>query len=404
MDLALNPYAPGAGTQPPELTGRDHVMESVRVTLQRIKERRSDRSRLLIGLRGVGKTVLLNRISEAAQEWGYHSVMLEAPEEKALAELLAPALRRILLQLDLVAGAKDKLRSAIGALRSFASVFQVSIGDIGVGITAPPGIADSGNLSSDITDLLVVLAEAAAERSTAVALIIDELQYVREAELGALIAALHRVAQLNLPLVLFGAGLPQLAAITGQAKSYAERLFVFEEIGPLGGNDARAALAEPASRSGVLFSDAALDEIVKATEGYPYFLQEWGKHAWIHADQSPIEIDDAKAAAPAAIAALDKSFFKVRLERLTPGEKDYLRAMAEMGPGPHRSGDIAAILRRPVEQVAPIRAKVIAKGMAYAPAHGDTAFTVPMFDDFMRRAIPEFVVKAPRQRRKKADD
>jgi hypothetical protein len=403
MDLAQNPFAPGAGTQPPELSGRDVVLAGVQITLQRIKERRSDRSRLLIGLRGVGKTVLLNRIAEATKEWGYHSVMLEAPEDKPLAELLVPALRRVLLQLDLVAGSKDKLRSALGALRAFASAFRVTIGDVGVGIVAPPGVADSGNLSADVTDLLVLLAEAAAEKHTAVALLIDELQYVRESELGALIAALHRVAQLNLPLLLFGAGLPQLAGLTGQAKSYAERLFVFEHIGPLGDADARVALEEPAERAGVAFSREALDEIVRATEGYPYFLQEWGKHAWIHAVRSPIDLEDAKAAAPAAIADLDRSFFKVRLERLTPGERDYLRAMAELGPGSHRSGDVAGVLRRPVEQVAPVRAKVIAKGMAYAPAHGDTAFTVPMFDDFMRRAIPHFTPRPPRAKRTKLD-
>ncbi len=396
MDPARNPFAPGAGTQPPELTGRDQVLADVRVTLQRIRERRSDRSKLLVGLRGVGKTVLLNRIDAAAREWGFHSVMLEAPEDKPLADLLVPAVRRILLQLDRAAGAKDKLRSALGALRSFAAVFKVKIGDIGVGIIAPSGVADSGDLGSDIKDLLVLTGEAAVERSSAVALLIDELQYVKAIELGALIAALHRVAQLNLPLVLFGAGLPQLAGLTGQAKSYAERLFVFEDIGALGADDAKGALSEPVRRAGALFTDAALDEIVRATEGYPYFLQEWGKHAWMQAARSPIGIADAKAAGPAAIADLDRSFFLVRLERLTPGEKNYLRAMAEIGPGSHRSGDVAAILRRPVEQVAPIRAKVISKGMVYAPSHGDTAFTVPMFDDFMRRTIPQFTPRPAR--------
>lgn len=390
MNLAANPFAPGAGTQPPELRGRDNVFADVRVTLQRIKEGRSDRSRLLIGLRGVGKTVLLNKIDALAKEWGYHCELIEAPEDKPLSDLLVPTIRRILLQLDRGEGAKVKLRAALGALRSFAAAFEVKIGDVGVGIIAPAGIADSGDLSDDLRDLLVALGEAAAERRTAVALLIDELQYVPEAQLGALIAALHRVSQRNLPLLLIGAGLPQLAGMTGQAKSYAERLFVFEEIGPLNDEDAKGALTEPCEREGVFFTPAALQEILRATAGYPYFIQEWGKHVWIEAESSPITLEDAIAAGPTAIADLDKSFFKVRLDRLTPSERSYLRAMAELGPGTHRSGDVAAMLGRPVEKVAPVRAKVIAKGMVYAPSHGDTAFTVPMFDDFMRRSIPDF--------------
>jgi hypothetical protein len=236
-----------------------------------------------------------------------------------------------------------------------------------------------------------------------IALLIDEFQYVEEAELRVLIGGLHRVAQLNLPFVLFGAGLPQLSGLVGEAKSYAERLFVFEEIGPLSRADARVALAEPVRRELVAFTPEALDDVVTATEGYPYFLQEWGKHAWDHADASPIDLDDARAAGPLAIADLDKSFFKVRLDRLTPSERDYLRAMAELGPGPHRSGDVASVLGRSVETVAPTRAKVIAKGMAYAPAHGDTAFTVPMFDAFLKRVIPTFSPRPVRSRRAKGD-
>ncbi len=394
MDRARNPFAPGAGTQPPELTGRNAVLETSRITLERIRNRRADRSCLLIGLRGVGKTVLLNRIDQAARQAGYQSCLLEAPEDKRLAQLLAPALRRLVLQLDVIEGTKEGLRSALGALRSFASIFQVSIGDIGLGITPTPGVADSGNLESDVADLMVVVGQAAAERSTAVALLIDELQYLPEEDLGALIAGLHRAAQQNLPLVMFGAGLPQLAGLTGKAKSYAERLFVFEEIGALNAEDARRALAEPIAREGAAIEREALDDIVEATHGYPYFLQEWGKHAWNQAKHSPIDLADARAAAISAVAALDKSFFKVRLDRLRPSERNYLRAMAELGPGPHRSGDVAAMLGRAVEQVAPIRGQVIAKGMAYAPAHGDTAFTVPMFDSFLKRVIPDFAPRA----------
>jgi hypothetical protein len=400
MDPTRNPFSPGAGTQPPELTGRFSVLDRSRIILERVRARRHDRSCLLVGLRGVGKTVLLNRIQAMAEEQGFQSVMLEAPEERRLAEIIAPALRRILLRLDLGEGMKRKLREALAALRSFAATFEVRIGDIGVGIREQPGIADSGALDSDVTDLLVALGEAAVERRSAVALLIDELQYVVEVELAALLTGLHRVAQLNLPVVVFGAGLPQLVGLSGKAKSYAERLFEFREIGALEPADARAAIREPIQRSGADIEDVALQALVDATEGYPYFLQEWGLHAWNHAAQSPITTDDVAGTMGETTAALDQGFFRVRFDRLTPAEKDYLRAMAQLGRGPHRSGDVAAALGRTVEQVAPTRANVIAKGMAYAPAHGDTAFTVPMFDDFMRRVMPEFAPRKPRKKRR----
>jgi hypothetical protein len=403
MDKAKNPFSPGAGTQPPELTGRSAILGRSQTVLQRIRNGRHDRSSILFGLRGVGKTVLLNRIQKLADDHGYHSALLEAPEEKRLAELLAPPLRRLLLKLDLVAGTKDKLRKALGALRAFAGAFEVKIGDVGVGIRPELGVADSGTLEADVTDLLVAVGEAAAERGTSVALLVDELQYVEESELAALLAGLHRVGQLGLPLVMFGAGLPQIVGLTGKAKSYAERLFDFSEVGPLKEADARKAIREPIIRENAAIRDDALDELVRVTQGYPFFLQEWGSHAWNTAKRSPITRDDVEIASKEAIEALDRGFFHVRLDRLSTSERNYLRAMAELGPGPHRSGDIAACLRRPVEQVAPIRASVIAKGMAYAPSHGDTAFTVPMFDSYMHRVIPNFTPPVPRPRRKKKE-
>lgn len=401
MNRASNPFSPGAGTQPPELTGRAAILDRAQITLARVRAGRNDRSSLLIGLRGVGKTVLLNRIQTMAEANGYHCAMLEAPEERRLAELLAPALRRILLRLDIGEGAKNKLHEALAALRAFAATFEVRIGDIGVGIAQQRGLADSGTLDHDVTDLLSAVGAAAAERGTAVALLIDELQYVAELELAALLTGLHRVGQQNLPLVIFGAGLPQLVGLTGKAKSYAERLFDFQSIGPLGNDDAQAAVREPVEREGAAINGDALAEIVRATEGYPYFLQEWGSHAWNGASQSPITIGDVRHATIEAITALDRGFFRVRFDRLTPGEREYLRAMAELGRGPYRSGDIAAQLGRQVEQVAPTRANIIAKGMAYAPAHGDTAFTVPMFDEYMKRVMPEFAPHTLKRRRKR---
>jgi hypothetical protein len=399
MDRVRNPFSPGAGTQPPELSGRSAILDDAAVTLARLKSGRHDRSSLLIGLRGVGKTVLLNRIQIAAEAEGYLPVSLEAPEERKLAELLVPPLRGLLLRLDRTQGRKEKLRRALSALASFAARFNVTIGDVGIGLTEGLGLADSGILDNDVVELLVSVGEAAAERQSAVAVFIDELQYVKEPELGALLAGLHRVGQLNLPVVMFGAGLPQLIGLTGRAKSYAERLFKFQEVGPLNDADACAAVQEPIEREGASITRKALLEIARATEGYPYFLQEWASHAWNHATAPPIELADVTASRDAVIAALDQGFFRVRFDRLTPAERDYLRAMAELGEGgPYRSGDVAAMLGRQPEQVAPVRAKIIQKGMAFSPSHGDIAFTVPMFDSYMRRAIPEFTPRPTRKR------
>jgi DNA-binding CsgD family transcriptional regulator len=256
---------------------------------------------------------------------------------------------------------------------------------VSIDVDALSGVADSGNLADDVTDLLVACGEAARDRGTGIVLAIDELQYVHPDELSALIVAIHRTNQLNLPVILTGAGLPQLRALAGEAKSYAERLFDFPEIGSLSAEDARTALALPAAESGAAIDDAALDIMVGRSHGYPYFLQEWGYHVWNVAPQSPITADDVERAAPRVRDQLDQNFFLVRLDRLTPREREYLVAMASLGPGPHRSGDIAAALGVRVESVAPRRSALIAKGIIYSPAHGDTAFTVPLFDEFLER-------------------
>ena len=391
MDPRQNPYAPGAGTPPPELAGRDELIERAAVALDRIRAGRSARSFILYGLRGVGKTVLLNRIRLDAEARGIASVRLEAPEVRSLPALLIPALRATLLRLSRGELLKDGLLTGMRALASFTKALKVRYQDIEFSIDAEPetGLADSSDLDADLTDLALTLGKAAGERETALVLFIDELQYVPEEQLASLIAALHTSSQEQLPITMVAAGLPQLVGRTGDAKSYAERLFEFAPVDRLGDDDARDALIVPASKEGVTFDADAVSEILRQTSGYPYFLQEWGKHAWDVADASRIELDDARRATTEALAELDASFFRVRFDRLTPTQKRYLRAMAELGPGPHRSGDIAHILNRKVTTVAPIRNSLIAKGMVYSPAHGDTAFTVPLFDDFMKRILPQ---------------
>jgi len=390
MDPVTNPFAPGAGTPPPELAGRDDLREMVRVAIERIRRGLPTKSILMVGLRGVGKTVLLDRMRDDAEAAGIHTVRIEAPESRSLPALLAPQLRQALLRLSRNEQAKDLAQRALRALSGFAKALKIKYQDIEVGVDfdPEPGLADNGDLEHDLQALLEVVGAAAQKAGTALVLFIDELQYVQEDQLAALITALHRTAQRRLPVVLVGAGLPQLRGRMGHAKSYAERLFDFPEIGALGEPAARVAIRKPAEAQGVAIDEDALVRIVKETHGYPYFLQEWGKHAWDAAVASPISLRDVGLASTAVVAALDESFFRVRFDRLTPVEKKYLRAMSELGPGPHRSGDIAEKLDRKVTSLGPTRNQLIAKGMVWSPSHGDTAFTVPLFDEFMRRIMP----------------
>ena len=344
----------------------------------------------MVGLRGVGKTVLLDRMREDAEASGIHTLRLEAPESRSLPAILAPQLRQALLRLSRNDKAKDMAQRALRGLAGFAKALKVKYSDIEVGFDfePEPGLADNGDLEHDLQALLEAAGAAAQEAGTALVMFVDELQYVKEDELAALITALHRAAQRRLPVVLVGAGLPQLRGRMGRAKSYAERLFDFPEVGPLDPAAARTAIAKPAKAEGVEVSEAALECIVQKTHSYPYFLQEWGKHAWDTASKSPITRQDVDLASVSAVAALDESFFRVRFDRLTPLEKRYLRAMAELGPGPHRSGDIAEQLNRDVTALGPTRNQLIGKGMIWSPSHGDTAFTVPLFDEFMHRIMP----------------
>jgi hypothetical protein len=341
---------------------------------------------MLLGLRGFGKTVLLNRIGELAETIGYEQAQLEAPEGRPLATYLVHAIKGILLRLDRVEQARMWAGEAMAALRGFASVFKVSVGDVKFGLSEPLS-ADSGNLEVDLPDLLVSTARAAQAADTSVVILIDEVQYLAVEELRGLIVALHRIAQKGLPLVLFGAGLPQLAALAAEAKSYAERLFDFPGVGPLQEHAAAQAIADPIRDEGADITAEALAEIARVTEGYPYFLQEWGKHTWNQATGPMINVDDVVEASKTARSALDSNFFRVRFDRLTPREQAYLLAMAQLGRGPHRSGAIAEAMGVHVERIGPLRSGLIRKGMVWSPAHGVTALTVPMFDAFMRRAM-----------------
>ncbi len=393
MDPIKNPFSPGAGAPPPELVGRDAVLEQARVLLGRLAIGRPEKSLILTGLRGVGKTVLLNEIERAANQAGHRTVIVEAHEGQHIGELLAPHLRQVLFDLDRIKGAGDKAKRALAVLRSFIGGIKVKVGDLDLGLDIEPerGSADSGDLHTDLTNLFVAVAEAAQERELVVVLLIDEIQYLDEEGFGALIRAMHRIQQRQLPLAMVGAGLPIVPGLAGDSKSYAERLFSFPNIGPLSREDAHRALSEPTRDAGVVFQTDALDEVYRHTEGYPYFLQEWGYQAWNTAVASPITVATVAEASPVVVTRLDENFFRVRFDRLTHAERRSLRAMAELGKGPFKVSDVAVKLGyKSSSSLSPVRSSLIKKGMAYSPSHGELAFTVPLFDQFMKRAVPTF--------------
>ena len=390
MDKINNPFSPGAGSPPPELAGRDRVIDDAKTLLARVKAKRPEKSLLLTGLRGVGKTVLLNEIERLASAVGYKTILLEAHEGKPLATTLSPHLRRLLFTLDRISGAGDKVKRAMGVLKSFISSITLKVGDLDIGLDIDPelGSADSGDLEIDLANLLIAVAEAAEERGSAVAILIDEVQYFSAIELSALVMAMHKMQQRQLPLVLVGAGLPLLPALLGESKSYSERLFSFPDIGALPEADAIKAIQEPIRAAGAEIDGEALSEIYRLTRGYPYFLQEWGYQAWNNAQSSPITKADIDASTAIVSNRLDENFFRVRFDRLTPKEKAFMRAMAELGNGNVRLAEVCDKLGLRLNQTSPVRASLIKKGMIYSPAHGDLGFTVPLFDEFMKRVMP----------------
>jgi hypothetical protein len=390
MDTYNNPFNPGAGVSPPELAGRSDVLEQAITALERTKRGRHAKSLMILGLRGVGKTVLLNEIRKEAEGRGYLVEQIEARDGEDLRQLLIHALRRVLLQLDRPGQTIEAVKKGLRVLRSFIGKITVSAGgvDVTLGVDPEPGHADSGDFEADVKDVLVATAHASKAAKRPVALLIDELQYVSRPELAALIRGMHAVNQEGLPLLLFGAGLPQLAGQAGDAKSYAERLFDFPRLDRLDKDDACKAIRDPVNDEGAHIEDGALDEIYAQTRGYPYFLQEWGYNAWNVAQGDAITGKDAVAATDQSIRKLDESFFRVRFDRLTPLERDYMRYLAELGEGPQRSSDVAKAMNRNGRSLGPTRDNLIKKGMIYAPEHGQVAFTVPLFDEFMRREMP----------------
>ena len=385
MDAVLNPFSPGAGSPPPELIGRSEVLEDARVLIGRLKAGRSVQSLLLNGLRGVGKTVVLNEIRDMSRKQGILPIKVEINEDETLAEQLVPLLKDAFFDLDRLAKAKDKIKKGIVALRNFMGTLKLRYGDFGIDIEPIPGLADSGSLQHDLIALFRCVGEAAAEQSNAVLLLIDEIQCLPGKDLRALIMMAHEMQQERLPVALVGAGLPILPGLVGNVKTYAERLFLFPTVGALSKDETMLAIGTPLSAGGVAIDDKALRLVAQESRGYPYFIQEWGYQLWNKAAGKQIQSKDVSALAKKVEARLDANFFRVRIERLTPGERDFLRNMGKVGGPNVRMGELAKMMRVKVTALGPRRTSLIRKGMIYSPAYGEIAFTVPMFAEFLRR-------------------
>ncbi len=389
MDSVRNPYSPGAGTRPPALVGRDAEIESMDVALQRLLLGRDGRSQMLTGLRGVGKTVMLNEYEQLADSRGYFHEHVEVGEDGELAPRLASAFRRVLLSMDAKRRIGARIVRALGVLKAFSMKLPDGT-ELSIDVEAIRGPADSGDLATDLAGLFVEMGEVARDHSTGVLITIDELHYVSLSTLEALIMGLHRASQLRLPITIAGAGLPSLATLAGEAKSYAERMFTYPIIGSLEVNLAAEALVLPATDEGIEWELGALDLAIEASRGYPYFLQEFGKQAWEVADgPSTISRGDVERCIPVATAELDDGFFRVRTGRTSDPERAYMRAMAELGSTAVRTGDVAALLGKKPTAVGPTRDGLIKKALCYSPRWGEIAFTVPMFDEFLKRWIPD---------------
>lgn len=405
MDSILNPYTPNAGASPEIIVGRDEHKRSFEVLLKRLEKGRTEQSMIMTGLRGVGKTVLLNEFGDIARGAKWEVLEIEATKhsEVQFRQTIASLLKSALLRLSPRARWSDRGRRAAEVVSSFAaSVDQQGTWSLSWDIAPAEGLGDHGNLGMDLTDVFVAVGDAAKEKGRGIAILIDEVQFLSRGQLEALIQAVHKTVQKKLPLTFVGAGLPQIAELAGDAKSYAERLFTFPEIDSLNDDDAEKALTEPAASEGVHFHPEAVEAAREITRGYPYFIQELGYQVWEIAPGPDITLVDVESAREIYETKLDSSFFRVRLDRATPLQTAYMRAMAELGPEPQKASEVARVMGRESTQLGPTRAELIDMGLLFTPEHGYAAFTVPDFDKFMRRAVPQLVVPEVQKRRRKA--
>jgi hypothetical protein len=384
MDPIANPYTPNAGSRPHELAGRDSELEQFRVLVGRLKRGATEQSMIVRGLRGVGKTVLLNAFEDHAESEGFLTYYHELAPDSGLIGQIARDVQSALARLSLTTRALAKVR---GALEHLATIRLT--GPEGIGLTVDLRKADEGTIAGDLAELFLALGSAAKEKGSGVVFLLDEVQFAKEIEYRSLISALHRSTQKSMPLTAAAAGLPQIPRLSGEARSYAERLFTFPVIAGLSEPDATAALVEPARRLQVDYQPDALALALEWTRGYPFYIQQLGKHTWNLTRESPITRADVQSAIPIAQAALDTSIYEVRIQRATAEERRYMRAMADLGEGPYRSGRVAGKLSRKTSEVSMTRQHLIDKGLVYATEdYGHIDFTIPRFDEFMLRHMP----------------
>lgn len=389
MDELLNPFSPGAGSPPPALIGRDNLIHEATVLLARVKNGKAAKSLIITGLRGVGKTVLLNELAKKAQSDNYHVIAIEADENNSFLVHLIQNLRGLLLNMDTDISIKSMARKALSVLKSFSITFSYGDFTLGVDIDPCKGTADSGLLELDLPVLFSTIGAVCKVKKTGIALIVNEVQFLKKEELSALILTMHKMQQMQLPVVLISAGLPVMYELAGETKSYAERLFSYPNLQPLSCTEAKDAIRIPIKEAGEDIKEDALQLIYEKTKGYPYFLQEWGYRSWNVADASPIRKDDVVNASSQVIQQLDENFFKVRFNRVTHKEREFLHAMATLGDGPCKSSDVATVMHKTVGAIGPLRGNLIKKGMIYSPEYGMLDFTVPLFGDFMLRVMAE---------------
>jgi hypothetical protein len=387
MDPVLNPYSPGAGNTPRSLVGRDADLQAFEIAVRRIALGRHDRSVIVTGLRGVGKTVLLREYGRIAQGEGWLHEHVEARDGTDFVRVAAEMVRRAVLRLSMTKRLAAQAGRVAGVLKAFQVRWNLPDGgDLTVGVDPLLGTADSGLLDRDLASLFNETGQFAHNHGCGVLLTVDEMQFLPKDHFTALIMGLHEVSQLNLPIVVAGAGLPSLLTLAGDARSYAERLFDFRTVGRLSPEGSAAALVGPADAEGVQWTVEALDRIVELTDGYPYFLQEFGKQAWTVAEgPDVITEDNVDVAVPLATEELDRGFFRVRFDRTTDTERAYLEAMARAGGSECASGAVARALGKTTTGVAQTRDALIRRGLCFSPRHGVIAFTVPMFDQYLRR-------------------
>lgn len=406
MDPISNPYTPNAGATPEIVIGRDALKDDFHTLLRRLDRGRTDQSMIITGLRGVGKTVLLGEFRQMAEDFRWKVLEFEASkhDDSRFRQLIYSQLRTALFQIAPTKKWGDAAKRAAQVLKSFSLTIDPSTGAPTFALDVEPaeGAADHGDLGLDLTDVLTAIGEAAKGHGTGLVLLFDEVQFLNRPQLEAIIQAIHKTVQRKLPVTFVGAGLPQIAELAGDAKSYAERLFKFPEISSLNKEDAKQALAGPAANEDVTYTPDALELAFEMTEGYPYFIQELGYQAWSVASGPQITQTDIENTREAYESKLDSSFFRVRLDRATQLQIAYMRAMAELGPEAQKAADVAAVMGRESTQVAPTRSELISLGLLYTPDHGYAKFTVPHFDRFMLRAVPKLDIPPIQKRRRKA--